>query len=531
MLELSTTPLPLADTDAAVLITGVLSAEEVGTEGSEATGDGPTEAPPRPPRLTDGAAALLAAWDDPAAELLALGCDGSEGTTIRLRVPVDGGVVRTVLVVGLGSPERLDAERLRRAAGIAVRAVADSESLATDLAAPVTGTTGVSALAAATAVAEGVLLGAYRFEAYRSKARPTRLTRAALAAIPDDIAERAVTHARITTEATAWVRDLVNTPPRDKRPDVLAELVAAGVADTGVEVRILDDEALREGGYGGLVGVGQGSAVAARLVELRWTPPGATRHVALVGKGITFDSGGYSIKPSAGMETMKMDMAGAATVAAVIRAVARLRLPITVTGVLALAENLISGTAQRVSDVVTMRGGTTVEVMNTDAEGRLVLGDAIAHAGELEPDTIVDIATLTGAVVIALGDLIGGLMANDDTLADELLQAANAEGEPLWRLPLATDAYGKRVEGTVADLRNVAGREAGSIFGALFLARFVPDGIRWAHLDIAGTAWRDQAGPYHLKGGTGVPARTLITWLIGLASPAPSDAAVPTPIG
>jgi len=297
-----------------------------------------------------------------------------------------------------------------------------------------------------------------------------------------------------------------------------ADLVAAGVADDDVAVRVLDEHELAAGGYGGILGVGGGSTMKPRLVELAWRPEDARRHVALVGKGITFDTGGYSLKPTAGMETMKMDMAGAATAAAVVRAAARLRLPVAVTAVLALAENLISGDAQRVSDVITMRDGTTVEVMNTDAEGRLVLGDGLAHAVELGADTVVDIATLTGAVIVALGDLIGGVMANDDALAAELIATGRHVGEPLWQLPLAVEEYGKRVEGTFADLRNVGGgKDPGTVFGALFLARFVPDHVRWAHLDIAGVAWRDAVGHYHQKGGTGVPARTLIAWLEGLS--------------
>lgn len=209
-----------------------------------------------------------------------------------------------------------------------------------------------------------------------------------------------------------------------------------------------------------------------------------------------------------------MDMAGAATAAAVVRAAARLQLPVAVSAVLALAENLVSGDAQRVSDVIRMKDGTTVEVMNTDAEGRLVLGDGLTHAIELGADTVVDIATLTGAVIVALGDLIGGVMANDDELAAELIATGRRTGEPLWQLPLAVDEYGKRVDGTFADLRNVGGgKDPGTIFGALFLARFVPDRIRWAHLDIAGIAWRENGGPYHQKGGTGSPVRTLVAWL------------------
>jgi leucyl aminopeptidase len=479
----------------------------------------------REPVLSDGARAVLGA--DGARSLRALGFDAAEGATIRVAAPaVDGAPARAVLVVGLGAADRVSSESLRRAAGAAVRAAGDVEALATDLAnVPLTlavpravhqaessETPPVTALAAVT---EGLLLAAYRFDAYRSKPAPKRLVRALLVGVDDRAAAEAiVARARIGAEAAMWVRDLVNTPPKDKRPPMLADTVVAGVRDRGLSVRVLDERELEEGGYGGILGVGGGSAMKPRLVELRWEPEGARHHVALVGKGITFDTGGYSLKPTSGQETMKMDMAGAAVAAAVVRAAAELQLPVAVSAVLALAENMISGDAQRVSDVLRMRDGTTVEVLNTDAEGRLVLGDGLAHAVELGADTIIDIATLTGAVVVALGDLIGGVLANDDALAAELIATGRANGEPLWQLPLAIDEYGKRVEGTIADLRNVGtGKDPGTIFGALFLQRFVPDRVRWAHLDIAGIAWRDAVGPYHQKGGTGAPVRTLIAWL------------------
>jgi len=476
---------------------------------------------PRRPVPTPSAVAALAPLGDPVEELVALGFEGAVGATLRVRVPSEGGA-RTVLVVGLGPEDRCTREVLRRAAGSAVRAADDVEALATDLAAvPVvpdaTGPGSATSSAVLRAVAEGVLLGAYRFDTYRSRPRPRRLARVVLAGVASPDAEATLERARVAAEATTWVRDLVNTSPSEKRPVALADRVTAAMEGTGVAVRVLDEVALREGGYGGLLGVGAGSTVPPRLVELRWTPEGATRHVGLVGKGITFDTGGYSLKPTAGMETMKMDMAGAATVAAVVRAAAALRLPVAVTAVLALAENLVSGDAQRVSDVLRLRDGTTVEVMNTDAEGRLVLGDGIAHVAELGAEVIVDVATLTGAIVVSLGDLIGGLFANDDDLAAQLVAAGAAAGEPVWRMPLGVDEYGSRLDGAVADVRNVTtAKDPGSIVGALFLHRVVPAGVRWAHLDVAGTAWRTEPGPYHAKGGTGTPVRTLIGWLEGL---------------
>jgi leucyl aminopeptidase len=519
VIELTTTPEAIASADAGLLVVAAMRPAGAPEAGAPASGaDGP-EAAPRPPVLSEGARSVLG--DGGAEQLLGLGFDASEGATIRLTAPAqegregrEGRGGRAVLVVGLGPEDRVSSETLRRAAGAAVRAVGDVTDLATDLAhVPITAT--APGTDPVIAVAEGLLLGAYRFDTYRSKPSPRRLVRAVMTGlIAGAGTDRALGRARIGAEATMWVRDLVNTSPKDKRPPQLADTVAAGVADHDISVRVLDEHELEEGGYGGILGVGGGSSMKPRLVELRWQPEGATRHVALVGKGITFDTGGYSLKPTAGQETMKMDMAGAATAAAVVRAAAELELPVAVTAVLALAENMVSGDAQRVSDVLRMRDGTTVEVMNTDAEGRLVLGDGLAHAIELGADIVVDIATLTGAVIVALGDLIGGVMANDDALAAELIAVGRANGEPLWQLPLAIDEYGKRVEGTFADLRNVGtGKDPGTVFGALFLQRFVPDRVRWAHLDIAGIAWRDAVGPYHQKGGTGSPVRTLIAWL------------------
>jgi len=510
VIEITTTPddlLGLAPADAPLIVVAANAA-------AAPEGDAPADAGPRAPVLTDGARRVLG--DGGADLLLGLGFEAGEAATVRLTAP-DGPLAgRGVLVVGLGPVKKVTTETMRRAAAAAVRASGDVTAFATDLATfPVAGADGEQVLGA---VVEGLLLGAYRFDTYRSKPAPRRLSSAVLTGVAVAGTDAVVARARIGAEAAMWVRDLVNMSPKEKRPPLLADLVAAGVADDDISVRVLDEHELEAGGYGGILGVGGGSTMKPRLVELRWQPAGATRHVALVGKGITFDTGGYSLKPTAGMETMKMDMAGAATAAAVVRAAARLRLPVAVSAVLALAENLISGDAQRVSDVIRMKDGTTVEVMNTDAEGRLVLGDGLAHAIELGADTIVDIATLTGAVIVALGDLIGGVMANDDALAAELIATGRATGEPFWQLPLPIEEYGKRVDGTFADLRNVGGaKDPGTIFGALFLARFVPDRIRWAHLDIAGIAWRDNGGPYHQKGGTGSPARTLVAWLEGLA--------------
>jgi leucyl aminopeptidase len=492
---------PLTETEAALAVVGAFA---------PASGERSD-----PPELAPGVAAVGEALGiDLVAELSAVDHDGSVGAVAR--IPTRGAIpAPTLLVVGLGKAADAGTLQLRRAAAAAANAAERVPSLVTTLH---TALPDLEVAEAAQAVAEGMLLGAYRFGSYRSEARPFDLERVALSVDADTDADAhavrsAVEVAEVTAGAATLTRDLVNTPPQDKRPPALADRAAQAVEGLPIGVRILDEDALAEGGYGGILGVGRGSSEPPRLVELTYAPEGATKHVALVGKGITFDTGGISLKPSDAMETMKLDMAGAATVLAVVRAAAQLGLPVRLTGLLALAENMPSGSATRVSDVLTMRDGTTVEVINTDAEGRLVLGDALAHASELAPDAIVDVATLTGAAVIALGERIGVLMTSDDDLGDALLAASRTAGEPFWPLPLATAEYGERLEGSIADLKNAGKRSAGTIFAGLFLHRFVGEGIPWAHLDVAGVAWSDEAFGEVGKGGTGVPARTLLAWL------------------
>ncbi len=488
---------PLSTAQAPLLVVGAFALQGEDNDG--------------PPELAPAAQQLAEAMDlDLAAELSAVGFDASVGSTVR--VPTRGALpASAVLVAGLGPRADVTTDHLRRAAAVAAGAAERLEAIAIDLGSAVEDATPA---AAATAVTEGLLLGAYRFGAYRSEPRAHQLERVALHAEQDtDDVRAGVALGEVSAAATIFARDLVNTPPQAKRPPQLAERVAAEFEGTGVEVRILDEQQLAEGGYGGLIGVGQGSTAPPRLVELTYDPGGTDRHVALVGKGITFDTGGISLKPSTAMETMKLDMAGAAAVAATVKAAAALELPVRITGLLALAENMPSGTATRVSDVLTIRGGTTVEVINTDAEGRLVLADALVHASELEPDAIVDVATLTGAAAVALGDRIGALMGGDDELADALLRAGDEAGEPFWRLPLATEQYGEELKGDIADLKNAGWKGAGTVRAALFLNEFVGDGIPWAHLDIASVSWTDTERGYLAKGGTGVPVRTLVTWL------------------
>jgi len=367
----------------------------------------------------------------------------------------------------------------------------------------------------AEAVALGALLGGYSFGRYRrGGTRPAALT--LLGAGPE--AAGAVRRAEVLAAAVALVRDLVNTSPSDLVPTALAAEAERVAAACGLDAEVLDEKALAENGYGGILGVGQGSVHPPRLVRLEYAPPGAQRTVVFAGKGITFDSGGLSLKPSKAMETMKSDMGGAAATLGAMQAIAELGPAVRVIGYLPLAENMPSGTAQRPSDVLTIYGGTTVEVLNTDAEGRLVLADALARSAADSPDLVVDVATLTGAQLVALGPRIGGVMANDDTLRDAIVDAARRAGEAMWPMPLP-DELRKGLDSAVADLANVAAdRYGGMLVAGLFLREFVPSGVRWAHLDIAGPAFNDGAPHgYTPKGGTGAATRTLVQIALDVA--------------
>jgi leucyl aminopeptidase len=311
----------------------------------------------------------------------------------------------------------------------------------------------------------------------------------------------------------AWARDLINTPSNRKNPAWLAEQARDRLGGLPhVTVEVLEPEALREGGFGGVLAVGGGSSTPPRVIVASYRPPGAgSHHPVLVGKGITFDTGGLSIKPNAGMREMKTDMAGGAAVLATIDAAARLELPTAVTVVVPAAENAVSGSSYRPADVVRHVGGRTTEVLNTDAEGRMVLADGLAYARlSLGATVLVDVATLTGAMKVALGTKIGGLYAATDGLADALLAAGGHAGEPLWRMPLA-DEYADLLESTVADANNAPGNPGGTT-AALFLKPFAGD-LPWAHLDVAGPARAGSDDAEIVKGGTGFGARTLLRWL------------------
>ncbi|MDN5747912.1 MAG: leucyl aminopeptidase [Pseudonocardia sp.] len=467
-----------------------------------------------PPVLAPGADDVDAAFDGGLAGLLAVaGATGKADEVVK--VPTRGALAAPLLVAGgLGKPVdgATSAEQVRRASGSAARALAGTAHAASTL--------GRIDLAAA---AEGTLLGAYSFTAYRSngagKAPLRRMDLPSTGPTSDGMdAADVLRRAAAVGDAVAAARDLVNTPPNDLFPESFAARARALAEAAGVQVEVLDPDALAAGGFGGVLGVGQGSSRKPRLVRLTWSGgPSPRAKVALVGKGITFDTGGISIKPAANMDAMTSDMSGAAAVIATTVLAARLELPVTVTATVPMAENMPSSTAYRPGDVLTMFGGTTVEVLNTDAEGRLVLADAIVRAAQDEPDYLIETSTLTGAQLVALGTRTAGIMGSD-AFRDRVAAHARATGADGWAMPLP-EHLRPDLDSRVADLANVTGnRYGGMLVAGIFLREFVPEGLPWAHIDIAGPSFHT-GGPYGYtaKGGTGVPVRTLLAVLTDIA--------------
>ncbi len=422
---------------------------------------------------------------------------------------------RTVAVVGLGPKAEVTADRVRRAAGRAAAIAGRYETVAATMAAAGRGPW----QEAVQAFVEGLLLGGYRFDRYKvhpveDDRRPLRWERVIVLAPPRwdaRAAREAVRRGEIVADAVSWARDLVNTPALDATPDFLAREARKMARSVGLECTVWSKAELEKGGFGGILGVARGSDNPPRLIELRYRGGGRGRPVALTGKGVTFDSGGLSIKDAKQMEWMKSDMAGAATMLAAMRAVARLKPKVNVVAAIPSAENLPGGSAIRPGDVLHHRGGTTSEVLNTDAEGRLILADALAYLAEAEPRVIVDAATLTGAAMIALGHELWAVMGTDRGLVRELIECGREAGEPGWELPL-WDPYRKQIKSNVADVKNIGDRYGGAITAALFLKEFVDD-IPWAHLDIAGTAYAEKGGDYWPAGATGNPVRTVIRFV------------------
>jgi leucyl aminopeptidase len=452
------------------------------------------------PRLAPGAESVAAAWDGLAETFATLGATGAAGAVVKL--PSLGKVAAPLIVaVGLGKPGNegeFASETIRRAGGAAVRAAAghDSVAFAIDI--------------DADELALGAMLGGYRFAGYKSKP---------IAASKRPVSQITVLGTPVDTErvealsnAVSAARDWVNTPGNLLRPPAFATRVSAAATEAGLDVEVLDEDALAEGGYGGILAVGMGSAEKPRLVRLAYRAEGASKHVALVGKGITFDTGGISIKPAAGMWDMKTDMGGAAAIAGTMLAVAALKPAVNVTAYIPMAENMPSSTAYRPGDVITAYGGKTIEVLNTDAEGRMVLCDALARAAEDNPDVIYDAATLTGGQVIGLGKRTAGVMGTEEECA-RVKAAGERVGELAWPMPMPEEIR-KSMESQIADVSQCAAgleRSGHMLQGGIFLSHFVPEGMPWAHIDIAGpSAHSGEPYGYIVKGATGVPVRTLV---------------------
>ena len=500
-----TTSLPKSGVDSSVLLVPVVSTGDEDKPGAVVSAAGPF--------LTAEAVAEIEAG------LRALEATGASEQVHRLVVP--SLPVASVLTVGLGKPQsEWPADTIRRAAGAAARSLGGAEVVITTLAA-------LPGEDVCSAAVEGLILGAYRFTAFRSdKTAPKDkgLGKITMLTASKD-AKKHAAHGAAVAAAVAIARDLVNTPPSHLFPAEFAKRAKALGESAGLEVEVLDDKALHKGGYGGVIGVGQGSSRPPRLVRLihrgsqlaKGKKGKAGKRVALVGKGVTFDTGGISIKPAASMHYMTSDMAGAAAVIATVSLAAQLQLPIDVIATVPMAENMPSATAQRPGDVLTQYGGTTVEVLNTDAEGRLILADAIVRACEDNPDYLIETSTLTGAQTVALGARIPGVMGSDE-FRDRVATISQRVGENGWPMPLP-DELKEDLKSTVADLANVSSqRFAGMLVAGVYLREFVADGVSWAHIDVAGPAY-NTGSPwgYTPKGATGVPTRTMFAVLTDIA--------------
>jgi leucyl aminopeptidase len=419
-------------------------------------------------------------------------------------------------LVGLGKPASVTRESYRRAAAAAAKHAKASKLKHVTFALP-SPAGGLGAAEVATALAEGAILSLYRYDKYFTGSETKNPKVAELSILGADGAQEkavkdALRRAKIVCEAVCFARDLENAPPNEIYPESLAEAARASAARHGYRAVVWDKKRIEQAGFGGLLAVNAGSERHARFIILEHN--GGRKDletIVLVGKGVTFDSGGISIKPSAGMAEMKMDMSGAAAVIATMESVTRLNVPLHVVGLVPATENMPSGSAMRPGDIVTHYGGTTSEVDNTDAEGRLILADALAYAKQYSPAAVIDLATLTGACVVALGAHATGMMGNDEKVMARLRAAGLETYERVWELPLFEE-YEKQIKSDVADVRNVGGRWAGAITAGLFLKKFV-DGYPWVHLDIAGTAILEEAQPYSPKGGSGVGVRLLTTFL------------------
>ncbi len=417
-------------------------------------------------------------------------------------------------VVGLGSADQLGTDELRIAAAALARATGKYKTVSCDLA-------DVSNLPideATRAVVEGIGLASYQF-GYKSTKTDSKLAKVILTGSTSVKARTAVDGAVAVLEGVALARDFVNEPGGSLTPSKFANKISRVAKAKGLTVKVMDEAAIKRARLGGLLGVNRGSTHPPRFVELTYTPKGKrTGTLALVGKGITFDAGGLSIKPANGMMDMKMDMGGAAAVIGAMSAFPALQPKCKVKGYIPMTDNMLGGDATRPGDVLTIRNGKTIEVLNTDAEGRLILADALSLASEAKPDAMVDLATLTGACMVALGPRIAGLMGHNDDFLSQVEVASKTSGDRVWRLPLPSD-YRRMCDSSVADMQNIGGSYGGTLTAGLILSEFVEEGIPWAHLDIAGPAFSDSSEEERTKGGTGFGVRLLIDLAQGFKKP------------
>jgi leucyl aminopeptidase len=469
--------------------------------------------------LTATAQSIDSALDGLLSEIIHAGeFKGNAGELCTI-YPMGKVAARRILLVGLGVQDKLDVQALQRASAMAARHAQQTgaHSIALSVLAQAEH---IDAARAVQAEVEGVLLGTYTFKKYKKSEDNSNgrgISALTLLANNSNELNEAVKRGSAMAEATNFARDLINEPPNVLTPTELANRASAMAKQFGLECEIWDRPKMQEMGMGGLLGVAQGSVEPPKFIILRYRgAPQNTKGMALVGKGITFDTGGISIKPAAGMETMKGDMGGAAAVIGAMQAIAALKPAINVTVLVSTTENMPSGSAYRPGDILRIMNGKTIEIVNTDAEGRLVLADALSYATREGLSPIIDVATLTGAIVVALGSKMTGMYCTDEQLCEHIVAAGRAEGEKYWPMPLDDD-YAEQIASEVADIKQTGGREAGSVTAAKILQNFVSEDAQWAHLDIAGTFFLDSKKPYAEKGATGTAVRTLAELALRLA--------------
>ncbi|HKO97311.1 MAG TPA: leucyl aminopeptidase [Pyrinomonadaceae bacterium] len=437
---------------------------------------------------------------------------GKEAETIYLHLVGNSKIkAKRLLLVGVGEREDYTTTQVAQMAGTAVRVLRGKNATSIAVVPRLEG----AAADVASVTVEGAIMGLFEPDKYRTVDKEVRNIERLVVVIEgadEGELKRGVDRGTSIGESVNFTRDLANEPGAYMTPTIMAERAQTVASEFGLSIDVLDEARMEQEGMGSLLCVARGSDEPAKLIILKYTPADSSSNddglLAFVGKGITFDSGGISLKPGENMELMKYDMTGGATVIGAMRAIGQLKPSIPVLGVIPCAENLPSGKATKPGDVVRAMTGKTIEVINTDAEGRLVLADAIAYARKLGATTIVDMATLTGAVSIALGDVNVAILGTDQKLIDDVIASGKEAGEKFWQLPLDKE-YSKQIKSDIADIKNVGGRKAGTITAAAFLKEFA-DGVSWAHLDIAGTAWGDDAKPYRSKGPTGIAVRTLL---------------------